>query len=238
MIEINLIPDVKQELLKAQRTRAIVISGAIVTSIIAAAAVVLLLVYIYAFQNIRGYSLDNQIKDRNAQLSQVEDLSKILTIQNQLSVINTLNDNKNINSRIFDVVSAVVPPEPNNVLISQINVDNESSTVTLEGQTANFNSMEVFKKTLDSAIIVYTEDGEQKEVKLATTLNSGEVTYGSNANNEKVIVFTVSFEFPEELFSPKIPTIAIKLSINGNVTDSYLGIPRSIFTQRANEVEE
>lgn len=238
MIEINLIPDVKQELLRAQRTRAIVISGAIVTSIIAAGAVVLLLVYIYAVQNIRGFSLDSQIKDRNAELSQVEDLSKILTIQNQLSVINSLNDNKNINSRIFDVVSAVVPPAPNNVLISQINVDNEESTVTLEGQTLNFNSMEVFKKTLDSAIIVYTENGEQKEVKLASTLNSGEVTYGSNANNEKVIVFTISFEFPEELFSPKLSTIAIKLSVNGNVTDSYLGIPRSIFTQRANEVEE
>lgn len=238
MIEINLIPDVKQELLRAQRTRAIVISGAIVTSIIAAGAVVLLLVYIYAVQNIRGFSLDSQIKDRNAELSQVEDLSKILTIQNQLSVINSLNDNKNINSRIFDVVSAVVPPAPNNVLISQINVDNEESTVTLEGQTLNFNSMEVFKKTLDSAIIVYTENGEQKEVKLASTLNSGEVTYGSNANNEKVIVFTISFEFPDELFSPKLSTIAIKLSVNGNVTDSYLGIPRSIFTQRANEVEE
>lgn len=47
MIEINLIPDVKQELLKAQRTRSMVVSIAIISSIAAASVVVLLLVYIF-----------------------------------------------------------------------------------------------------------------------------------------------------------------------------------------------
>lgn len=236
MIEINLIPDVKQELLRAQRVRAIVISSSILTAIIAGSLIVLLLVYIYGVQSIRHYALDEEIKKQDAQLSKVEDLSKILTIQNQLAKMNELNANKKIDSRVFDVLSAVVPP--NSVQISKVDVNNETSTITLEGQAIAFDKMEIFKKTLDSAMIVYTKDGEEQEVKLASTLDTGNISYGSNANNEKVIVFTLTFEYPEELFTPEISQLAIKLSVNGNVTDSYLGIPRSIFTTPATEVEE
>lgn len=238
MIEINLIPDVKQELLKAQRFRAVVISSAIVTGIVAIGAIVLLLVYIYGVQSLRHYSLDETIKTESTKLSKVEDLSKILTIQNQLATMKELSANKKIDSRIFDVLTAVVPPAPNAVQLSSVNVDNETSTITLEGQTRAFDSMEVFKKTLDSAVIVYTQDGEEKTVKLATSMDSGDVTYGSNANNEKVVVFLLKFEYPEELFSTIASTISIKLSVNGNVTDSYLGIPRSIFTQPATGTDQ
>lgn len=238
MIEINLIPDVKQELLKAQKQRAVVISGAIFASIVAAGIVVVMLVYIYAFQLVRHNNLDGNIKTANNNLTQVEDLSKILTIQKQLSVINTVNGEKNMDSRIFDVISAIVPPAPNQSLLSKINVDNEASTITLDGQTANYANLEIFKKTLDNAIIVYTEDGEKREIKLADTITEGNVAYGTDANNQKVVIFSLSFTYAEELFSPKLATVDIKLSINGNVTDSYLGIPRSLYTEPAKETEE
>lgn len=233
MIEINLIPDVKRELLRAQRARSIVISGAILTSIVAAAVVVVMLVYIYGVQSLRHYTLDQDIKSQSSELSKVEDLSKILTIQNQLATMKDLNDKKQIDSRIFNVLSAVVPPEPNSVKLSRVTIDNTASKITLEGQTRAFDSMEVFKKTLDSAVIVYTDNNEQKSVKLADSLDAGDVSYGSNANNEKVIVFTLTFAYPAELFSPKTTNPVIKLSVNGNVTDSYLGVPRSIFTEPA-----
>jgi len=112
MIEINLIPDVKRELLRAQRARTTVISAAIVISIVAGAVVAALALYVYGVQTVRGALLDNQIKDGAAKLSKVEDLSKILTIQNQLSRISELNSQKNIDSRLFDVLAAVIPPRP------------------------------------------------------------------------------------------------------------------------------
>ncbi len=233
MIEINLIPDVKRELLRAQRVRSIVISGAIVTSIVAAGVVIAMLVYIYGVQSLRHYTLDQDIKSQSSELSKVEDLSKILTIQNQLATMQNLNDKKQIDSRIFNVLSAVVPPEPNTVKISRVTIDNAASKITLEGQTRAFDSMEVFKKTLDSAVIVYAENNEEKTIKLVDSLDAGDISYGSNANNEKVIVFTLTFDYPTELFSPKTTNPVIKLSTNGNVTDSYLGIPRSIFAEPA-----
>ncbi len=237
MIEINLIPDVKQELLKAQRTRAQVISGSILTCIIAGGVVAALALYVFGVQTVRGAFADQAITSKAATLAKVEDLSKMLTIQNQLGNISQLNDTKKINSRIFDVLSAVIPPAPNDVQISQLTVDSASSTITLQGQTKAYDSMEVFKKTIDSSVVVYTQDGTEQQVKLASNISTSDISYGENADGQKVLRFTLSFSYPDQLLSAQIPVITIKLSIDGNVTDSYLGIPKSIFTERAKDIQ-
>ena len=237
MIEINLIPDVKQELLKAQRQRATVISVSIITCIVAGAIVTLFAIYVFGIQLGRNLILDNSIKNGSAKLSEVEDLSKMLTIQNQMSKINELNEKRTVDSRLFDVLSAVIPPAPNSVQVSVLSMNAEESTIRLEGQTRAYDSMEVFKKTIDSSVIVYTENGEEKQVKLASDISTTDISFGANADNQKVLRFTLSFKYPEELFSAKTTSPTIKLSINGNVTDSYLGIPKSIFTERAKDIE-
>jgi len=237
MIEINLIPDVKQELLKAERARALVISASIITCIVAGGIVVLLAIYIYGVQFGRNLIVDNSITSGSEKLAKVEDLSKMITIQNQIKRINELNDTKSIDSRLFDVLSAVIPPSPNEVRISTLSLNTDESTLKLEGQTKAYDSMEVFKKTIDSSVIVYTVDGVEQQIKLATEISTTDISYGENPDGQKVLRFTLSFKYPPELFSAKIPVLTIKLSIDGNVTDSYLGIPKSIFTERAKDVQ-
>ena len=236
MIEINLIPDVKRELLRAQRTRATVISVSILTSIIAAGLVVMLVLYVFGVQTVRSAILDGQIKEGSETLAKEEDLSKMLTIQNQLSKISELNGQKKMDSRMFDVLAAVIPPAPNDVQISQVAIDAEESTIRLEGQTRGYDSMEVFKKTVDGAIIVYSNDGEEQNVKLADNISVTDTSYGSNAENRKVLRFTLTFTYADELFSPEVVAPTFRLSVNGNVTDSYLGIPKSVFTERATDL--
>jgi Tfp pilus assembly protein PilN len=249
MIELNLIPDVKQELLKAQRARAIVISGSIITSIVAVGIVVLLAVYIYGIQAGRDWYLSDQITKKDEELSKVSDLSEILTIQNQLTMLSELNGNKKIDSRIFDMIAAVIPPEPNSVQFSLVRIESGSGssedelegnapTIRLEGQTRAYDSMEIFKKTLDSAIVQYQEDGELKSVKLAENISTSDISFGENENGDRVVRFALTFEYPEQLFSPQYEAINFKLSVNGNVTDSYLGVPKELFTDRANDVKE
>jgi Tfp pilus assembly protein PilN len=235
MIEINLIPDVKQELLKAEHSRSMVISGAIITCIVAGSVVALLAVYVYGVQFGRNIFVDNAIKSGSEKLAKVEDLSKMLTIQNQIGKINELNDTKTVDSRLFDVLSAVIPPAPNAVTISLLTLNTEDSKIRLEGQTNAYDSMEVFKKTIDSSIIVYNEDGTEKQVKLASDISTTDISYGEDSEGKKVLNFSLSFKYPPELFSADIPVVTIKLSINGNVTDSYIGIPKSIFQERAEE---
>lgn len=242
MIEINLIPDVKRELLQAQRMRATVISVSIIASIAAAGVVVALLLYIFGVQNVRGLILDDQIDEKGAKLAQVEDLSKMLTIQNQLSKISSLNDQKNMTSRMFDVLSAIIPPAPNEVRVSQISIDSELKTIRIEGQTRGYDSMEVFKKTLESAIFTYTQgddpSAEPMTTPIASEISVSDTSFGETSDGQKVLRFTVSFVYADDLFSPTISGIVYKFSVNGNVTDSYLGIPKSIFTERATDLND
>lgn len=238
MIEINLIPDVKQELIKAERVRSMVISFSIITGIIALAIVALLAAYVFGVQTVRSALADDNIKKGNEQLASVEDLSKVLTIQNQLSMISELNDQKKIDSRVFDVLSAVIPPAPNDVQISNLLIDAELSQISLEGQTRAYDVLEIFKKTVDGAVITYKEGDESKEVKLASNISTSDISYGEDTTGAKVLRFTLRFNYAQELFSPTVPAIVIKLINEGNVTDSYLGIPKSIFVPRAIDTEE
>ena len=98
--------------------------------------------------------------------------------------------------------------------------------------------MELFKKTLDSATLTYTEPEteEQTTVDLASDISVTDTSYGRDADNNLVLRFVLTFTYAEKAFSPNISGIAIKLSVDGNVTDSYLGIPRKIFEERATDL--
>ena len=229
MIEINLVPDVKQELIRAQRQRAVVVSFSIITGLVAAGIVVLLSLYVFGVQTVRGALADDAITKGSEQLASYEDLSKVLTIQNQLDKIDLLHNDKKVESRIFDTLASVLPPAPNQVQIENLILDSETKTLKLEGQTPTYDTLEVFKKTIDGASVTYSQDGAEKSEKLAEDISISSVSYGESANGGKVLRFTISFKYPDVLFDAQVPKVVIKLTNAGNATDSYLGVPRSIF---------
>jgi Tfp pilus assembly protein PilN len=240
MIEINLIPDVKQELIKARRVRAAVISGAIITTIAAVGLVAALAVYVFGVQTVRHALVDDTINKKGAELASVEDLSKMLTIQNQLTKIDALHDAKKINSRLFDVLAAIIPPSPDNIQVSSLVIDAAEGTVTLEGQATNgYRALEKFKKTVGLAHVRYSgEDDVQQDIALASEIATSNVSLGEDASGRQVLRFTMSFVYAPELFDATIQAPSIVLIDGGNVTDSYLGIPKSIFVDRAVDIEE
>ncbi|MCX6728890.1 MAG: hypothetical protein NTV39_03970 [Candidatus Saccharibacteria bacterium] len=234
MIEINLVPDVKQELIRAQRVRTKVITGAIFVGLVSVAAVVLLVVYVYGVQTARDIFANSQIDSKSKTLSEVEDLSKTLTIQNQLTIIPKLNDAKKIDSRVFDLLAAIIPPAPNDIKISDMTVDSATNTITINGQASNsYAAVEVFKKTIDGAKVEFT--GNSEGVKLASNISTSNTSYGEDSSGGKVLRFTLSFEYAPELFSPKSKNVTIVVPNQGNATDSYLGIPADVFTDRATD---
>lgn len=236
MIEINLVPDVKQELLKAQRVRASVISVAILVGIIAVGVVVALAMWVFAVQTARDVIADNTIKSESQKLSAVEDVSHTLTIQNQLNKLVGMHDSKHIDSRIFDILTTINPPAPNNVAITKLTLDSADSTIKIEAQAVNgYPALEVFKKTINATKFEYTKDNETKSVALASSMNDSDRSYGEDASGAKVLRFTLSFTYPEELFSRSVQNATIVAPDKKNVTDSFLGVPQSLFTQRAND---
>ena len=238
MIEINLVPDVKQELIRAQRVRTGVISLAVVVGVVAVGLVVVLAIWVYAVQAGRGYFADNVIKDKSKALSQVQDINNTLTIQNQLSKLSSMHSNKMIDSRIFDVLQTVNPPAPNDIRVTNLQIDAASSTVTIQGQAANgYAALDVFKKTLAATNIQYTQNGQSTTVPLVASLNDADRSYGEDANGAKVLRFTISFTYPKELFSATIPSVTIQAPSSTNATDSFRGIPTSLFVQSATDTK-
>ena len=231
MIEINLIPDVKQELIRAQRTRSFVVTTSIFIGVGTLGLAALLAFYVFAVQGVRNTLADDAIEKGSAQLAEVEDLSKVLTIQNQLDKIQELNADKKIDSRVFEVLAAILPPAPNQVQVSDLSIDAEENLMVIEGQTPTFDTLEIFQKTIDGAVVTYAEDGEEVSLKLAEDITVSDFSYGQDTSGVNVLRFTLSFTYPSELFAATTPSFVIKLTNEGNVTDSYLGVPRSIFVE-------
>lgn len=237
MIEINLVPDVKQELIKAQRVRSTVISFSIAIGIIAIGAVTLLAVYTYGVQTLRSNAADAAIQTGADELAKVEDLSKTLTIQNQLTKIGAIHSDTEVNSRLFDILVAIIPPAPNDIKVSSIILDSAAGTIVIDGQATNsYAAVEVFKKTIAGAKVKYKLDDKDQEVVLASNVSTSNTSYGEDANGLKVLRFTLSFTYAPEVLAIDSKDASIIIATNGNVTDSYLGVPKSIFVDKAKDI--
>ena len=240
MIEINLLPNVKRELLKTRVMRNRVISVSFLVGGASIAAVVVLALILGS--QIAAEAVQNGvIKDRNDKLMAVEDLNKVVTIQHQLTKINEQHSGKKINSRIFDVVTAVNPVAPNNVSFSDIKVNPESKTITLEGSAVNgYSALETLKKTILNTKVQTTDGDKSSEVSLTKEIKDGDTSFGENSEGKKVLQFSFSFEYAEELLAPANNGTVSVLTPTGkvDVTDSRQGIPDSLFKSNSKKQEK
>ena len=240
MIEINLLPNVKRELLKTRAMRNRVISISFLVGGVSIATVVVLALILgsqFAAEAVQG----GVIKDRNDKLMAVEDLNKVVTIQHQLTKINEQHSGKKINSRVFDVVTAVNPVAPNNVSFSDIKVNPESKTITLEGSAVNgYSALETLKKTILNTKVQTTDGDKSSEVSLTKEIKNGDTSFGENSEGKKVLQFSFSFEYAEELLAPANNGTVSVLTPTGkvDVTDSRQGIPDSLFKSNSKKQEK
>ena len=240
MIEINLLPNVKRELLKTRAMRNRVISISFLVGGASIAAVVVLTLILGS--QIAAEAVQNGvIKDRSDKLMAVEDLNKVVTIQHQLTKINEQHSGKKLNSRIFDVVTAVNPVAPNNVSFSDIKVNPESKTITLEGSAVNgYSALETLKKTILNTKVQTTDGDKSSEVSLTKEIKDGDTSFGENSEGKKVLQFSFSFEYAEELLAPANNGTVSILTPTGkvDVTDSRQGIPDSLFKSNSKKQEK
>lgn len=236
MIEINLVPDVKQELIRAQRVRASVISLSVLVSIVAIGAVVVLGLLLGA-QAISSKLADASITSESASFAKKPDLGNILTIQNQLTKLATLNNNKQVSSRLFDVLVAVNPASPNNVRISSLKLDPANQTMLVEGNAANgYGAVEALKKTLLSTTVQYEGANGTATTPMTQAVSIIDTNYSPDASGKRVLHFTLSFVYPPELFAQSSKNARIVTPTSQvNVTDSQTRVPQSLFTDATSD---
>lgn len=230
MIELNLIPDVKRELLRARMMRNAVTAMSVTIGLISVGALVVLGLVLggqIALERLH----DGTIKQKAQELTAVEDLNKTVTIQHQMTKINELAAQRKMNSRLLDVISAINPPAPNNIKLTSLKFNPSEASIAIDGLAENgYTALEVFKKTIThTKLQVKTADGDQ-EYALADNLRSSDASFGEDAAGKKVLRFSFTFNYPQELFTAASGSVLVVTPTGRvNVTDSKLGVPDSLF---------
>ena len=187
MFEINLVPDVKAELLKAQKMRKFVIYIAILVAAICIGIIVILGI-IVGGQGIALVAQDNEMKQKSDQILNSENLNLNLTIQNQLNQLNQIGNNRRILSRIFGILDVILPTGENTVVISELSINLPNSTLSFDGQADsatnnNYAALEVFKKTVELSYYDYgryiDEDGNEIPAVCITEITEDSAIYGT-----------------------------------------------------------
>lgn len=128
--EINLVPDIKNDAIKAIKLRnltffiCIVIAAASITTTAIFASIA------FGQQAVANGKKDT-IASLSSKLSSYSDLNNFLTIKDQLNDLSVISKNKTLLSRAFNILSAVVPSGPDTIIISDFSVNLSSATPTI-----------------------------------------------------------------------------------------------------------
>lgn len=145
MIQFNLLPDVKLQYLKVRRTQHLVVTVSLIAIAVSVFVLVVLIGTVDGFQKKNIHDLKRDIGTTSNQLKSTPNLSKILTVQNQLQALTALHNNKPVASRLFDYIKQVTPSVAN---ISQLSVDFSQNTINITGAASSLDIVNTYADTL------------------------------------------------------------------------------------------
>ncbi len=155
--EINLVPDIKDEMNKTLKLRNLIFFICIAISI-AGVSLSVIIGLIMGGQSLALNSKKNTLDNLSNKLSSFTDLSEYLTIKDQVNDSNTLADNKQLLSRTFNILTALLPTGADTITISELNINlaAEQPTLTFDAQAnagtepfIDYNVLDSFKKSMD-----------------------------------------------------------------------------------------
>lgn len=229
MIQLNLLPDIKREFIKAQKVRNKVISLSILLMIGTAGAIIVLLLYVNGAQRLQQTYYDNQINQKSKDLSSQKDLNRYLTIQNQLSALPALQSEKGNYSRLFSYLVRLNPAPPDNVSVSKLSLDVAGKSLSLEGFANNYRSLNIFQKTLENAELTYKENDQTVREKLFVSVQMTQVGVGdqqAGGATRKVASFTAILTYADKAFSSDLQSPVIEVP-SLNITNSVSSAPKT-----------
>ncbi len=192
MIQINLLPSIKAEYVKAQRTKRTVISVSIIAIAVSLGIVGILSSIAFGAQQIQLNSLEDKTTKNEAKIKEVKDLDRILTIQNQLVALTPLHDAKPVMSRLFTYMQQTTP---DSVTLEKYAIKNDELTWTVDGEAPSIELVNKYVDTLKFTEIATTQEG-QEPIKAFN-----EVVLSTFAKSQEGYTFSIAFKFNDQLFS-------------------------------------
>lgn len=154
--EINLVPDIKDEMIKTLKMRNLIFFICIAVAVISA-GVTLIFGLIVGGQRLAIDGKKNTLNNLSSKLNSYSDLNDFLTIKDQLGNIQEIANNKQVLSRTFNILSAMLPTGSDTIIVSEVvvNLADESPNLVLEAQAnagkepfIDYNVLDSFKKSM------------------------------------------------------------------------------------------
>jgi len=211
MIQFNLLPDVKIQYIKAQRSKKMVLLIASLSSAGLLGITLLIALHVYVAQKVQLSNVDKSIKNYSNELKNTPEVDKILTVQNQLNTLVDLHEKKPVTSRIYDYVPKLTPQ---NVKIGSLGIDYATNKVTISGTADSLQNVnkyvDTFKFTTYKSDVVTDELPAFKSVVLS-----------SFSKDEKGASYTITADFDPLLFdgTKKITLIIPKKYTTRSITE-------------------
>lgn len=194
MIQFNLLPDIKIQYLKARRQKHLVLLGSAVVVVASLAILVILISIVFVLQKKNISDLSKDIDTASSELQSTPDLTKMLTVQNQLRVLPGLHDAKPVASRLFTYISQSTPSAAS---LARLNVDYVQSIMTISGSADSLETVNTFVDTLKFA--TYHGELSPKDEKPAFS----NVVLSAFGRDTKGATYTINLKFDPVIFSEK-----------------------------------
>lgn len=227
MIQFNLLPDVKLEYLKAQHRQRMAVTISVIVSAVFLGILIFLLLFVRVAQPHQMNAVSSDIKKQTEEINKIEDLNRILTVQNQLKSLPTLHDGKAISSRLFDYLIQLTPTQ---ATVSDVTLDLEANTLSIQGNADSLSTVNKFVDTLKFTTFKSSgADGKEGKAFSNVVLTSFSVSQtGTGKDAGKQISYTIDFSYDPTIFTN------VKDS-NGKTADVKLTVPNIVTTRSALE---
>ena len=219
MVQFNLLPDVKLHYVRARHLQRSIIAIAGLATAAALFVLILMVLVVHVFQKKHLSDVNNDIKKYTTQLKSTPELTKILTIQNQLNSLSALHGQKPVTSRLYGYVGQITPAK---VSITKLDVDFDQHTIEIGGTADSLATVNIFVDTLKFTTFS-TPEG-------ANTLNNAfsSVVLNSFAKSEKDATYTIKLNFDTAIFDSS-KTVVLTVPPGKITTRSETEKPADLF---------
>jgi hypothetical protein len=232
MIQVNLLPSVKLEYLKARQLKRTVVSVSFLVSAIAIGIFALFFIIVNVVQVVYLDNLEKDIETKTAQLKKMPDIAKILTIQNQLNALPGLHEDKPVASRMFTYIKQLAPQEAS---IESLTVNFDEQTMSIQGQAKDLASVNKFADTLKFTSYSVAQTKENSRAFSEVVLAQFGISQQDADSEGKAASYTITLKYAPEIFKADATT---KLTVPNRVTTrSETEKPVTIFGTEASQGE-
>ncbi len=201
MIQINLLPDVKQEYLRAQQMKHLVIVVSVLLSLISVVILAILFLYVQVVQPRHKANLQRDIDSGLNELKGKQDAVKIVTVQGVLEQIPALQDKKLVTSRLFTYLTSVTPQS---VSYSEVRLDLTTNTVSLTGQANTFEQTSELTNNLKSATFTYKQGDSESKIQPFSRVVFTSLGKSDQTDSARSVAFQLTFTVDPTMFNEGI----------------------------------